>query len=62
MERRHLKKWTLFFVSVGVSFVTNAQNRIIGGDIVDISKRPYQAAVICNGSFNGGGVVIDIMR
>lgn len=40
------------------SIIVNAQLRIIGGSAVDISQRPYQAAVFINGLFNGGGVVI----
>lgn len=35
-----------------------AQQRIIGGTAVDITQRPYQAAVFVNGRFNGGGVII----
>ncbi|MBQ9470445.1 MAG: trypsin-like serine protease [Bacteroidales bacterium] len=36
----------------------NAQLRVIGGNAIDISQRPYQAAVFIDGYFNGGGVVI----
>lgn len=36
-----------------------AQSRIIGGYPVNISQRPYQAAINVNGSFNGGGVIIN---
>lgn len=31
-------------------FVANAQLRIIGGSAVDISQRPYQAAIFINGT------------
>lgn len=36
----------------------HAQQKIIGGSPVDITQRPYQAAVFVNGTFNGGGVII----
>ena len=41
-----------------LSMSVNAQLRVIGGNAIDISQRPYQAAVFIDGYFNGGGVVI----
>lgn len=41
-----------------MSMVVHAQQRIIGGSAVNITERPYQAAVFVNGTFNGGGVII----
>ncbi len=41
-----------------MSIVTHAQQRIIGGSAVNITERPYQVAVLINGTFTGGGVII----
>ncbi|MDR2968094.1 MAG: serine protease [Tannerellaceae bacterium] len=46
----------LFLLVTYVS--THAQQRIIGGSAVDITGRPYQAAVFVGGEFIGGGVII----
>lgn len=37
----------------------HAQQRIIGGSAVDISQRPYQAAIFIDGQFAAGGVIIN---
>lgn len=44
-----------FFVCVSL----HAQQKIIGGSAVDISQRPFQAAVFIDGNFSGGGVIIN---
>lgn len=51
---RHSFLVVLLLLSISV----NAQLRVIGGNVIDISQRPYQAAVFVDGIFNGGGVVI----
>ncbi|MBQ4484874.1 MAG: serine protease [Prevotella sp.] len=55
-----MKRKVFFIIAIFLSncFITKAQLRIIGGSVVDISQRPYQAAIFVNGIFNGGGVVI----
>lgn len=55
-----MKKVLLFLMTQFLmgGFVANAQLRIIGGSAVDISQRPYQAAIFINGTFAGGGVII----
>ncbi|WP_455630240.1 serine protease [Parabacteroides sp.] len=37
----------------------HAQQKVIGGSAVDISQRPYQAAIFINGQFTAGGVIIN---
>lgn len=54
--RKYLWLLLIWMVSKPLLF---AQSRIIGGYPVDISQRPYQAAVLINGLFNGGGVIIN---
>lgn len=50
----------LSFLFLFISFnVLHAQQRIIGGSAVDISQRPYQAAIFINGEFKGGGVILN---
>lgn len=46
------------FILLVMSMVAYAQQRIIGGSAVNVTERPYQAAVFVNGIFNGGGVII----
>ncbi len=48
----------LFCLLLVADFSIHAQQKIIGGSAVDITQRPYQAAVFLNGSFTGGGVII----
>ena len=52
-----MKLIVLLFCLV-VQFIANAQLRIIEGTAVDISQRPFQAAIFINGEFTGGGVII----
>lgn len=47
----------LIFLFIGVS--SYAQQRIIGGSAIDISQRPFQAAIFIDGKFSGGGVIIN---
>lgn len=55
-----MKKYIWLIGMWTISILTlSAQTRIIGGYPVDISQRPYQAAVLINGLFNGGGVIIN---
>lgn len=42
-----------------VSISSYAQQKIIGGSPIDITSRPYQAAIYVGGVFNGGGVIIN---
>ena len=46
----------LLFISCNA---LQAQLKIIGGSAVDITQRPYQAAIFVNGQFNGGGVILN---
>lgn len=55
METKFFKFLTLFFLCMSL----HAQQRIIGGSAVDISQRPYQAAIFANGEFIAGGVIIN---
>lgn len=55
MKTRVLNIFLVLFVCVMTSF---SQERIIGGYPVDISQRPFQAAIYCGTQF-GGGVIID---
>lgn len=45
-----MKLIVLLFCLV-VQFIANAQLRIIEGTAVDISQRPFQAAIFINGEF-----------
>lgn len=51
-----LISFLFLFVSCNI---LHAQQRIIGGSAVDISQRPYQAAIFTDGEFNGGGVILN---
>lgn len=53
-----MRKIVVIALFLAVSLFTTAQQRIIGGSAVDISQRPYQAAIFINGIFNGGGTII----
>lgn len=46
----------LLFISCNA---LQAQLKIIGGSAIDITQRPYQAAIFINGQFNGGGVILN---
>ncbi len=46
----------LLFISCNA---LQAQLKIIGGSAVDITQRPYKAAIFVNGQFNGGGVILN---
>uniref|UniRef100_UPI004026AA6B S1 family peptidase n=1 Tax=Parabacteroides distasonis TaxID=823 RepID=UPI004026AA6B len=48
-----------FLISFFVCASLYAQQRIIGGTAIDISQRPFQAAIFISGTFNGGGVIIN---
>lgn len=48
-----------FLVFLFICTSSHAQLRIIGGTAIDISQRPYQAAIFINGEFQGGGVIIN---
>ena len=47
------------FILLLVALTGKAQNRIIGGNITDISNRPYQVAVFVDNQFEGGGVIVN---
>lgn len=47
-----MRKIVVIALFLAVSLFTTAQQRIIGGSAVDISQRPYQAAIFINGIFN----------
>ena len=47
---KQMKLIVLLFCLV-VQFIANAQLRIIEGTAVDISQRPFQAAIFINGEF-----------
>lgn len=48
-----------FLVFLFICTSLHAQLKIIGGTAIDISQRPYQAAIFVDGSFSGGGVIIN---
>lgn len=52
-------KTFLLLISFIISTALLAQQRIIGGSAVDISQRPYQAAIFIDGQFAAGGVIIN---
>lgn len=54
-ENKNFNLLISFFVCVSL----HAQQKIIGGSAVDISQRPFQAAVFIDGNFSGGGVIIN---
>lgn len=51
-------KYFYFLILLVMSMVAHAQQRIIGGSAASITERPYQVAVLVNGQFTGGGVII----
>ena len=53
-----MKRCFFLLLLIASSVKLMAQLRIVGGSAVDISQRPYQAAVFVDGVFNGGGVII----
>ncbi len=58
MLSSRIKVGALFILLV-VALTGKAQNRIIGGNITDISNRPYQVAVFVDNQFEGGGVIVN---
>lgn len=54
--KTRLISFIILFISCGL---LHAQQRIIGGSAIDITQRPYQAAIFVNGEFLGGGVILN---
>ncbi|KAI4458489.1 polyserase-related [Holotrichia oblita] len=52
-----IKESVLFLVLLGVN-ASSEDNRIIGGDPVDIKDYPYQIALFYKGKFNCGGSIV----
>ena len=57
MKTKFLTVLFLFFACI---FISNAQQRIIGGETIDISQAPYQVAIFNNSKQTfGGGMLLN---
>lgn len=55
---KKIKSCLITLLFIAIHFTISAQSRIIGGTAINITQRPFQAAIYVDGTFYGGGVII----